>query len=280
MCSEDSPLSGANDFVEDIGSSIGDAGASIDDAVNDNVPGGWATVAAVALGGAAAAGAFGAGLGAGAAGLSEAELLAADALIGEGTAAGAGATVAGADAVLPGALASEGTAQLGTGTALAEGATTNPLSPYYGVGADASNPLLTSAGYGSTELGGTGSIIGSGTGLGVSTLPEVSAATGFGGLTAADFPSYDVSNAGNGVNAKDVADALRKANTVRKLLTPQNSQMMQSFNALNNPNASGNMSGTGLPTEYRAKNPFSFGEQQQPVQNTLATLLRNNNGNS
>jgi hypothetical protein len=267
----------AKDFVEDIGESIGDVGASIDDAVNDNIPGGWVTVGAVALGGAAAAGAFGAGAGA-AAGLTEAELLAADAAIAEGTAAGAGATVAGADAVLPGALASEGTAQLGTGTALAEGATTNPLSPYYGVGADASNPLLTSAGYGSTELGGTGSIIGSGTGLGVSTLPEVSAATGFGGLTAADFPSYDVSNAGNGVNAKDVADALRKANTVRKLLTPQNSQMMQSFNALNNP--SGNMSGTGLPTEYRAKNPFSFGEQQQPIQNTLATLLRNNNGNS
>jgi len=256
---------------------VDEALTGVDDVVNDTIPGGWATVAAVALGGAAAAGAFGA-VGAGAAGLSEAELLAADALIGEGTAAGAGATVAGADAVLPGALASEGTTQLGAGTALAEGATTNPLSPYYGVGADASNPLLTSAGYGSTELGGTGSIVGSGTGLGVSTLPQVSAATGFGGLTAADFPSYDVSNAGNGVNAKDVADALRKANTLRKLLTPQNSQMMQSFNALNNP--SGNISGTGLPTEYRAKNPFSFGEQQQPIQNTLATLLRNNNGNS
>ena len=277
MCGGSSPLSAIVDPIEDLGGSIGDAGATIDDAVNDNVPGGWATVAAVALGGAAAAGAFGAGAGA-AAGLTEAELLAADAAIAEGTAAGAGATVAGADAVLPGALASEGTTQLGAGTALAEGATTNPLSPYYGVGADASNPLLTSAGYGSTELGGTGSIVGSGTGLGVSTLPQVSAATGFGGLTAADFPSYDVSNAGNGVNAKDVADALRKANTVRKLLTPQNSQMMQSFNALNNP--SGNMSGTGLPTEYRAKNPFSFGEQQQPIQNTLATLLRNNNGNS
>ena len=280
MCGGSSPLSAIVDPIEDLGGSIGDAGATIDDAVNENIPGGWYTVAAAALGGAGAAGAFGAEFGAAAAGMTEAELLAADAAIAEGTAAGAGATVAGADAVLPGALASEGTTQLGAGTALAEGATTNPLSPYYGVGADASNPLLTSAGYGSTELGGTGSIVGSGTGLGVSTLPQVSSATGFGGLTAADFPTYDVSNAGNGVNAKDVADALRKANTLRKLLTPQNSQMMQSFNALNNPSASGNISGTGLPTEYRAKNPFSFGEQQQPIQNTLATLLRNNNGNS
>jgi hypothetical protein len=190
------------------------------------------------------------------------------------------------DAFLPGALSgdasiSSGVAQLGTGTSLAEGATTNPLSPYYGIGADASNPLMTTAGYGSSELGGTGSIIGSGTGLGVSTLPQVSAATGFGGLTAADFPSYDVSNAGNGVNAKNIARALRLANTAKNLLSSQN-QTMQSFNTLNNQNQNQNLlnaQGTGLPTEYRAKNPFDFG-QQQPVQDTLASLLRNNYGNS
>jgi hypothetical protein len=287
MCGDSSPLAPFVDTVEDIGGTIGDLGNQVDQAVNDNVPGGWALPAAVAL--AVATGyvdpsLFGAEVGA--------------ELGGEGA---VGAESAGiGDLGLSGTEASDltyfdtptdtsylndfaptdtGTAQLGTGTALAEGATTNPLSPYYGVSADANNPLLTSAGYGSSELGGTGSIIGSGTGLGVSTLPEVSAATGFGGLTAADFPSYDVSNAGNGVNAKNIADALRLANTAKNLLSSQN-RTMQSFNTLNNQNQNQNLlnaQGTGLPTEYRAKNPFDFG-QQQPVQDTLASLLRNNYG--
>jgi len=195
---------------------------------------------------------------------------------------------------LPGALSgdasiSSGVAQLGAGTSLAEGATTNPLSPYYGVSADASNPLLTSAGYGSSELGGTGSIIGSGAGLGVATLPEVSAATGFGGLTAADFPSYDVSNAGNGVNAKDVADALRAANSANNLikslnpsqqkLTP-NQQTLQQSQALGNLLKANQFTPMAIPPIYKAQNPFSFG-QQEPIQgNPLASLLRNNYGNS
>jgi hypothetical protein len=184
---------------------------------------------------------------------------------------------------MPGALASEGTAQLGTGTALAEGATTNPLSPYYGVGADASNPLLTSAGYGSSELGGTGSIVGSGTGLGVSTLPQVSSASGFGGLTAADFPSYDISNAGNGVNAKDVANALRLANTAKNILNPTASKtsVNQQPLGLNNLLRANQFTPVEAPPIYKAQNPFSFG-QQQPIQDTnqLASLLRNNYGNS
>ena len=198
------------------------------------------------------------------------------------------------DAFLPGALAndasiSSGVAQLGAGTSLAEGATTNPLSPYYGVSADASNPLLTSAGYGSSELGGTGSIIGSGAGLGVATLPEVSAATGFGGLTAADFPSYDVSNAGNGVNAKNIADALRAANSANNLikslnpsqqkLTP-NQQTLQQSQTLGNLLKANQFTPMAIPPIYKAQNPFSFG-QQEPIQgNPLASLLRNNYGNS
>jgi hypothetical protein len=293
MCGGSSPLAPIVDTAEDIGGSIGDLGNQVDQAVNDNIPGGWVTVGAAALGGAAGLGLLGEAPIA-----SELETLGADAAIQAGlgeTATGAGAGFVGpssslasasGDAFLPGALAndasiSSGVAQLGAGTALAEGATTNPLSPYYGIGADASNPLMTTAGYGSSELGGAGSIIGSGAGLGVATLPEVSALTGFGGLTTADFPSYDVSNAGNGVNVKDVANALRLANTAKNLLSSQN-RTMQSFNTLNNQNQNQNLlnaQGTGLPTEYRAKNPFDFG-QQQPVQDTLASLLRNNYGNS
>ena len=81
----------------------------------------------------------------------------------------------------------------------------------------------------------------------------------------------------------DIARALRLANTAKNLLDSKNTaqqQMQQSFNTLNGQKlAQGLTQGTGLPTEYRAKNPFDFG-QQQPVQDTLASLLRNNYGNS
>ena len=173
----------------------------------------------------------------------------------------------------------EGAAQVGSGTSLSADAITNRLNPYYGVGADATNPLLTNAGYGSTELGGTGSIVVSGTGLGVSTLGDVSAATGFGGLTGADFPSYDVSNAGNGVNANDIAKTLRLANTAKNVLTPKiqvpNAQNAQ---ALSNLLRANQFKPTEAPAIYKAQNPFSFGEQQ-PIQGQMASLLRNNYGN-
>jgi hypothetical protein len=281
MCGGSSPLSPVVDAVENLSGSIGDAGATIDNAVNENVPGGWVTVGAAALGGAGALGAFGE-LGAG--GLSA----------GEGAGfVGPSSSLASAtgDAFLPGALAAdgagattgsvgagaaalgEGTAQLGAGTSLSADAATNPLNPYYGVGADASNPLITNAGYGSSELGGAGSIIGSGTGLGVATLPEVSAATGFGGLTATDLATP------SGTSTSDIARALRAANTAKNLFAGQKlaqQNMQQSFNKLNGTAQSGTQ-GTGLPAEYRAKNPFDFG-QQQPVQDQLASLLRNNYG--
>ena len=283
MCSDNSPLSGPLSFIEDLGSSIGDAGATIDDAVNDNIPGGWALPAAVAV--AVATGyadptLFGSA--AGAEGATAAAELEAGVSAGSGAGitvggevgAGAGAGAGASAGALGEAGLGEGTAQLGAGTSLAEGATTNPLNPYYGVGADASNPLVTSAGYGSSELGGSGSIIGSVAGLGVATLPEVSAATGFGGLTAADLATP------TGTSTSDIARALRLANTAKNMFGGQKlaqQNMQQSFNQLNGTAQNNTVQGTGLPAEYRAKNPFDFG-QQQPVQDQLASLLRNNYG--
>jgi len=80
----------------------------------------------------------------------------------------------------------------------------------------------------------------------------------------------------------NIARALRLANTAKNLLGSRNAaqqQMQQSFNFLNGQKlAQGLTQGTGLPAEYRAKNPFDFG-QQQPIQDQLASLLRNNYGN-
>lgn len=78
-----------------------------------------------------------------------------------GTEGTVGADVAGGGAV--------NGASLGSGTAYAEGATTNPLSPFYGTAQASPTSLgLVSGGGGSTI--GEGSIIGSGMGLG-QTVP-------------------------------------------------------------------------------------------------------------
>jgi hypothetical protein len=258
--------------------------------------------------------ALGAGVG------SEIGALTADAAIQAGLGAGAtGAGVGAGIGSEFGALASDaaiqeglnqGVAQLGAGTSLSADAATNPLNPFYstsnpttaanlntvsnlvGGGSEfnlgaldslASNSLLpvTGAGIGGTELGATGSIIGSGDGLGVKTLPEVLREAGLNSLTPVDLSSQPNVNSStpSTTNAKDIANALRAANQVRKLISLTNRQpitnMQSGFNTLN---AQGINQGTGLPAEYRAKNPFDFG-QQQPIQDQLASLLRNNYGN-
>jgi len=298
---------------------VDEALTQVDDAVNDNIPGGWVTVGAVALGGAAALGAFGAGVGATAAG-SELAALEADAAIQAGLAAeagtGVGAGVAGADAVMPGALAGEiageGTAQLGAGTSLSAEAS-NPLSSYYatanptaqanlgtvsnlvGGGAESNlatlgtNPLLptTGAGIGGAELGATGSIIGSGEGLGTQTLTDTLAPTGLNGLTVNDLNSQPLLNNGttSTTSAKDVADALRKANQLKNLLSSnqqlaKNQQTLQQSQALGNLLKTNQFTPIEAPPIYKAQNPFTF-SPQEPIQgNPLASLLRNNYGNS
>ena len=204
-----------------------------------------------------------------------------------------------------------GSFQMGQGTSLSADASTNPLNPFYntanpevsanfntvsnlvGGGADSnlaalnqlsSNPLipLGGGGIGGTELGSIGSIIGSGQGLGQQTLAQVLAPTGLSGISVQDLAS-DKSVYPYNTNVKD---ALRAANQLRKLLTPQ--QQTQQRTPLQNAQASQQQSnmanilrGTQMPQTmtpaiYNQKNPFNFGQQASPVQDTnaLVKLLR------
>lgn len=83
---------------------------------------------------------------------------------------------------------------------------------------------------------------------------------------------------------KDLAKTLRTANTIKnvvKALTPQEQaikdlQINQQKTNLANMLRGTQMPQTALPAIYKQKNPFNFGQQNQPVQDTtaLANLLR------
>ena len=86
---------------------------------------------------------------------------------------------------------------------------------------------------------------------------------------------------------KDLAKTLRTANTVKnivKALTPQeqqaqllkNAQASQQQSNMANMLRGTQMAQTALPSIYKQANPFNFGQQNQPVQDTnaLANLLR------
>jgi len=87
---------------------------------------------------------------------------------------------------------------------------------------------------------------------------------------------------------KDVYKTLKTANTVRKILTPQEklaqtlktplqtAQASQQQTNLANVLRSTQLPQTALPAIYKQANPFNFGQQNQPVQDTnaLAKLLR------
>jgi hypothetical protein len=216
------------------------------------------------------------------------------------------------------ALRSEGTANLGQGTSLSANAS-DPLNSYYstanptvqantgtvsnlvGGGAESnlatldslSNPLVptSGAGIGGSELGATGSIIGSGQGLGVQTLPETLAPTGLNGLTVNDLNSQPLLNNGtnSSITGKDVADALRAANNANNLIKnltssqqklASNQQNLQQSQALGNLLKANQFTPTATPPIYKAQNPFTFGQQELIQGNPLASLLRNNYGNS
>ena len=204
-----------------------------------------------------------------------------------------------------------GTFQMGQGTSLSADASTNPLNPFYntanpevsanfntvsnlvGGGADsnltalnqiANNPLLPigSGGIGGAELGSVGSILGTGEGLGQQTLGQVLAPTGLSGVSVQDLASENPVYSSN----TNVKDALRAANQLRKLLTPQeqqaqrtalqNAQNIQQQSNMANMLRGTQMVQTALPSIYKQANPFNFGQQNQPVQDTnaLANLLR------
>lgn len=108
-----------------------------------------------------------------------------------------GGAVAGGEGAVGGSGAS-----LGTGTAYAEGALTNPLSPYYGTAATSPTGLTLASGGGGATIG-EGSIIGSGAGLG-QTVP----ASVMSGLSGASNLSK-LPNLKSSTPQKNMANALR-----------------------------------------------------------------------
>jgi hypothetical protein len=121
--------------------------------------------------------------------------------LGAETGGAVGADLAGGGAVAEsgGAVGGSG-ASLGSGTAYAEGATTNPLSPFYGTAQASPTSLgLVSGGGGSTI--GEGSIIGSGAGLGQTVPASVFNVTN--ALNMAKIPST------GSTPQKQMANALR-----------------------------------------------------------------------
>jgi len=202
-----------------------------------------------------------------------------------------------------------GSFQMGQGTSLSADAANNPLNPFYNVanpevsanyntvsnlvggGAEsnlaslnqlASNPLLPigSGGIGGAELGSVGSILGTGQGLGQQTLAQVLAPTGLSGVSVQDLASTKPVYS----STPSLSDALKAANTAKnvvKALTPteqtlKNSQATQQQSNLANMLRGTQMAQTALPPIYKQANPFNFGQQNQPVQDTtaLANLLR------
>jgi hypothetical protein len=210
-------------------------------------------------------------------GLLAAPYLGGAALLGEGAGVGAGLAEGGA---IGGTVAEGGGAGLGTsgagfgsGTSLSADASSNILNGFYGTsnpaaqanlvgsnlvggGAEANLGLLggnslvpvSGAGIGGAELGATGGIIGSGAGLGQSTVPYLTGAAGLNGFTPQDFMSQPASD----YNFKLPNSS--KATTTQKQLA----------NALRLP--------TDLNTNvavYKQENPFYYSPQQQ-----LANMLK------
>ena len=199
----------------------------------------------------------------------------------------------------------QGTYQMGQGTSLSQDAMTNRLNPFYstanpevsanlntvsnlvGGGADSNigaldqlsgNYLLplSGAGIGGTELGSVGSIIGSGKGLGQQTLAQILAPTGLSGLTVKDLESdktmYKTTDTSPLTKPKLLSNIL-KSSLPQALRSAQESQQQSNMaNILRGTQ----MAQTALPSIYKQQNPFNFGQQNQPVQDTtaLANLLR------
>ena len=279
--------------------SVGGGLAEVDDFVNEEIPGGWVLPAVIAV--AVTTGYVDPTLFAstttGTAGLTAAEsaALVDTAMAGAGG-VGAGATGAGTVGAIASAIPELPiTVQPLASTALTEGATLGgqTLGSGYVAGTGTG---LTGAGLGATggEIGtgiltggGTGvglgtGVVGTGAGLGLTTPEVLTGAMGLNGLTEAGLAGSSLYN--TGITGKDVVDTLRTANTVKnvvKALTPQeqalkNAQASQQQMNMANMLRGTQMAQTALPPIYKQANPFNFGQQNQPVQDTtaLANLLR------
>jgi len=179
--------SGVSNALHDIGESTG-----INDFTDTYAPYVAAAVAAYLTGGAIAPELFaesaGGALGAEGAG---------SALSAEGLGGAVGSDLAGS-----GAVGADGFYGLGNGTSYAQGATTNPLSSFYGTAQSSPTSLGLVSGGGGSSIGDS-SIIGSGTGLG-QTVPAsiMNAFSGASGLP-------NLPNLKSGSSQKQMANALR-----------------------------------------------------------------------
>jgi hypothetical protein len=273
--------------------SVGGGLAEVDDFVNEEIPGGWVLPAVIAVAVvtgyvdptlfAAEAGATSAGT---AGGLTASEMATLTALAPEtGTAIGAsaaGATGAGLTAAelatLTESSALADSAMIGaeglTAGEVGGGAITSaiPETPIYDF---SPNVPIESV---SPEFDPTGSL----------QTPQPTPTYDFSPNTPIEQVSPELDPTGSlantGITGKNVLDTLRAANTVKnvvKALTPQeqalkNAQTSQQQMNMANMLRGTQMAQTALPPIYKQANPFNFGQQNQPVQDTtaLANLLR------
>ena len=253
--------------------SVGGGLAEVDDFVNEEIPGGWYTVGAAALGGGLlaselGAGALAEGAGAGFTGASETGLA---------TLAGEGAATDLAGTTLLGEAGLTGAAESGIGEAFTSPIVDAPinqyeLSPKFDL---SPNVPIESV---SPEFDPTGSLY----------TPEPAPYYDASPFSPVEQVSPELDPTGSlantGITGKNVLDTLRAANTVKnvvKALTPQeqalkNAQTSQQQTNMANMLRGTQMPQTALPPIYKQANPFNFGQQNQPVQDTtaLANLLR------
>ena len=257
--------------------SVGGGLAEVDDFVNEEIPGGWILPAAIAVAVttgyvdptlfAAEAGAGEAGA-AGFAGASETGLA---------TLAGEGATTDLAGTTLLGEAGLTGASESGIGEAFTSPIVDAPISQYELSPITDFSPNVPIESV-SPEFDLTGSL----------QTPQPTPTYDFSPNTPIEQVSPELDPTGSlantGITGKDVLDTLRAANTVKnvvKALTPQeqalkNAQTSQQQMNMANMLRGTQMPQTALPPIYKQANPFNFGQQNQPVQDTtaLANLLR------
>ena len=270
--------------VSDVGGTIGDLGNQIDQSVNSAIPNGWATVGAAALaaatygGSLAAEGAVGAGEGLAAAPeLDATGSMAEQAAASQAASAGAGVglTDTGLSMIPP------DTPPPVTDTGLSMIPPETPVSstgaPIYDY---SPTTAVTNA---SPELDATSSM--SQQALQAPVI-DMSPNTPVQNVSPELDPTGSMAT---GTSASDIANALRAANSANNLIKSltssqqqlaTNQQNLQQSQALGNLLKANQFTPIATPEVYKAQNPFTFG-QQEPIQgNPLASLLRNNYGNS
>jgi len=248
--------------------SVGGGLAEVDDFVNEEIPGGWYTVGALAVGGALLGPELLAAEGAGFTGASETGLA---------TLAGEGAATDLAGTTLLGEAGLTGAAESGIGEAFTSPIVDAPISQYELSPITDFSPNVPIESV-SPEFDPTGSL----------QTPQPTPTYDFSPNTPIEQVSPELDPTGSlantGITGKNVLDTLRAANTVKnvvKALTPQeqalkNAQASQQQMNMANMLRGTQMAQTALPPIYKQANPFNFGQQNQPVQDTtaLANLLR------